>query len=431
MIMNQINFYEYWNITINQLMNKEVKISSHFSHRDSKWCQSNISAILFSFASVFVFICLLLINCSDKEGPFVVKVIDTKWRPVIGACIAGGIDWDSFCEYTDYQGGAILPGHARGRGATIIKDNFFPSFIDELEPATYMLASTPRKLKLIGDITGDAIRFESARILTVTYHGEYRVYSYSDDELKEIASAQLPECIRVFKTYGDTLWLSTHEKGFYAYSLQNPMQPQLIYHLNIPGYTIRPFAVKDTFLAVGAWGDFLRLYSFGYDGHYHQISLIDTIEGLNDMTFVSNFLVVINSNNEMPIIYDLGDPSNPQTVYKNSETIYQNGFLYRNYVVLYHCYWYYYAPDTSATYRLIDVSNPLDPLKLGPFSCDAMVTNIVNDTFAIGSYRGAATSVLHGNITSGFSTVAIASGGLCGSLPPYFILGYRLWKLED
>jgi hypothetical protein len=388
------------------------------------------SAIFWSLAFIFIVMLLFMINCSN-EGDFVVKVIDNKGYPVMGACIAGGIDWDMFSVYTNFEGIAIVPGHARREGATITKNDFLPSFVEELEPGVYLIEPAPQKLTLLGDIIGDAIRFESARIMTVTYHGEYYVYSYDNDDLREIASAQLPNCIRVFKTYGDTLWLSTHDNGFHAYSLQNPLHPQLICHLAIPGYTIRPFAVKDTFLAVGSWDDYTRLYSFGYDGHYQEVSVIDTIEIMNDMTFVSDYLVAINSDDEMPIIYDLTDPLNPQQIYRNSESMYWDGFLYKYYLVLYHCYWYYYDPDTSATYKLIDLSDPVHPQKLGPFPCDAMVTNIVSDAYAIGSYRGAATSVLHGTLLSGFSTVAIGTGEFCGGLPPYFILGYQLWKLED
>lgn len=392
--------------------------------------EASRSYIFFTLVFVVIVMLLLMINCSN-DGDFIVKVIDIRGYPVMDACIAGGIDWDMYSGYTNYEGIAIMPGHARGESSTITKNDFLPCFIEKLASTTYMIEPASQKLTLLGDITGDAIRFESTRILTVTYHGEYYVYSYDNDDLKEIASAQLPNCIRFFKTYGDTLWLSTHENGFYAYSLQNPLQPQLICHLNIPGYTIRPFAVKDTFLAVGAWDDYTRLYSFGYDGHYQEVSVIDTIEIMNDMIFISNYLVAISSDEEMPIIYDLTDPLNPQQIYRNSESMYWDGFLYKYYLVLYHCYWNYYDPDTTATYKLIDLSDPVHPQKMGPFPCDAMVTNIVNDAYAIGSYRGAATSVLYGNILSGFSTVAIGSGGFCGGLPPYFILGYQLWKLED
>ncbi len=379
---------------------------------------------------------LLWLNCSSN-GDFRVTVYSSEGQAIVGARIAGGIDWDYFCVETDFEGNALLPDHARGQWARIYKNNFYPLIIEELTPGLYLIEPTPQRFTSIGEIEGDAIRFDAAQIITITYHGDYHVYTYSDQQVTEIVLAQLPAGVRFFKVFGDTLWLSTHGEGFYVYSLQNPQQPQQICHLDISGYNIRPFAVKDTILAVGIREGPLRIFSFDYSGQYQELASIGDY-WVNDMTFISHYLIVngcVTGNiQSQPIIYDVQDPANPQLIYTGSQPDSWTGILYENFLVLHPYYW---NNNGSTGYKLLDLTNPASPQELGPFPTDVTLAYVIEDNIAIGERyeQMPSVAVLNGAITSGFNTVAILSEmlgeGFGGSLPPYYIVGNQLWKLSD
>lgn len=387
----------------------------------------------------FIFITivsLFSINC-NSDGAFRVTVYSSEMQPIGGARIAGGFDWDAFSVETDFEGVAILPSHARGQRATISKTNFYPYEVESLEPRYYVIESTPQMMKLIGEINGDlvqAVQFDSDRISAVDYHGNYHVYEYNDNGLNQIASVQLPGCIRYFKVFGNTLWLSTHEQGFYVYSLQNLLQPQIICHIDIPGCNIRPFAVKDTILAVAETEGALRLFSFSYDGQFQEIVGLGDF-WVRDVTFISHYLIIVGAETSnrkcFPVVYDLQDPANPQCVYTGSEPEFLFCFMYKNYLVM-QSYSYTSVP---IDYRLLDLSNPANPHEAGSYPSEAYFIDIINDSTAIGMYSPSV-AVLKGGILSGFNIAATVSEGYMldefgGSYPPYYIIAHNLWKLED
>lgn len=395
---------------------------------------------------ILLFIVILLISGCGKEqdeigppeGQFEVKVLSSFWQTVEGATIEGGIDWEHFQVQTDSMGIAILPGFALGQGALIYRNNFFPQHVQSLSPTIYFITHTPKKFRFIGDIAGWAIRFDAGTLITVDYHGGYHIYSYSDQGITEIASAQIPKTIRETQLHGDTLWFSTHDDGIYVYSLENPLNPQQLFHLDIPGY-LGSFALKDEIIVVGnPWDrDSLRVYSYNTSGECQEIASFGNYLVVK-MAFISDYLIVVNYYDNLPAVFDLQDPTNPYLVYNGVEPDFWSGFLFRNYLIL--------IPRSelrgeTTNYKLIDLSDPTNPSTAGFFSADSRLLKIINDTTAIGryySYSGAI-SVLSGGITWGFKTVAIITDdtfvqGLRhefeGCAPPYFIIGECLYKLS-
>jgi hypothetical protein len=377
---------------------------------------------------------------SSSKGQFEVRVLSSSSGfPVAGATISGGIDWTAFEVKTNDEGIALLPGSARGEWARIYKNNFFPYHVESLSPTHYFIKPTPKKFKLIGDISGWSIRFDSGTIITVDYQGGYHLYSYNDQGIIEIASAQIPKCIRETQLHGDRLWFSTHDDGIYVYSLEDPFQPVQLFHLAIPGY-LGSFAMKDSIIVVGnPWdNDSVRVFNYNTNGDFQEIARFGN-HLIEKMAFIGNYLVILNYYDCLPVIYDLKDLANPCLIYKGVEPEYWYGFLFRNYLVL--------IPNLdfineTTTYKLINLSDPAHPSTSGFFSADSKLFEIVDDRIAIGRYYlwTGATSVLIGDINQGFKTIAIITDHPWvqiflheseGCAPPYFIIGERLWKLED
>jgi hypothetical protein len=380
---------------------------------------------------------LLVAGCGKRgtspEEPFEVKVVGTGGQPIVGATIEGGMDWDFFRVKTDEGGIAAVPGQAQGKRAEIYKTNYFPRIVQSLSATQYTLNSTPRKLRRIGDTAGKAIRFDSGTLLSVAYTGDYHIYSYSDQEVDEVASAQLPQSVKEIKLCGDTLWLSTHEDGIYAYSLKNPLDPQQLFHLDISGY-LGPFALKDTIIAVAdPWEPGpLRVFSYTADGQVRKLSSIRNFM-VRQMTFLSSYLVLIGGRESLPTVLDLQDPTSPRLVYNGLEWECETGFLFGDSLILVPRYGQAYG---SVGFRMLDLSDPSNPTRAGVFSADSWLTQIVNDSLAVGSYylRRLSTSVLTGDLSHGFQTQAIVYEAWVdqfgGCDPPYFIMGSGLYKLE-
>jgi hypothetical protein len=380
----------------------------------------------------------LIAGCGKKgtspKELFEVKVVGTEGRPVAGATIEGGMDWDFFHVKTDDRGIATLPGQAEGKRAEIYKTNYFPHIVQSLSATQYTLNSTPRQFRRIGDATGKAIRFDSGALLTIAYTGDYHVYSCGDQEISEIASAQLARNVKETKLRGDTLWFSTHQDGIYAYSLQNPLDPQQLFHLDISGY-LGPFALKDTIIAVGdPWDPGpLRIFSYTTDGQCRELSSVRNYF-VRQMVFSSNYLILVGGSESLPTVFDLQDPANPRLVYNGLEWESETGFLFGQNLILVPRYGHAVG---TVDFRMLNLSDPSHPISAGEFSADSWLTEIVCDSLAVGSYyfRRSSVSVLTGDLSHGFQTAAIVyeayADGFGGCDPPYFIMVSGLYKMED
>ena len=380
----------------------------------------------------------LIAGCGKKgtspKEPFEVKVVGTEGRPVAGATIEGGMDLDFFYVKTDDRGIATVPGRAEGKRVEIYKTNYFPHIVQSLSATQYTLNATPRQLRRIGDAAGKAIRFDSGTLLTIAYAGDYHVYSYSDQEVDEVAFTQLARIVKEMRLYGDTLWFSTHEDGIYVYSLQNPLDPQQLFHLDISGY-LGPFALKDTIIAVAdPWEPGpLRLFSYTADGQVRELCSIRNFM-VRQMAFLSSYLVLIGGSESLPTVLDLQDPTSPRLVYNGLEWECETGFLFGDSLILVPRYGQAHG---TVRFRILDLSDPSNPTGAGGFSADSWLTRIINDSLAVGCYyfRRYSTSVLTGDLLHGFQTQAIVYEAWVdqfgGCDPPYFIMGSGLYKLQD
>ena len=332
----------------------------------------------------------------DNEPPFTVTVLSEEGEPVEGAILEGGFDWDHFRVETDQEGMATVPGCGLGESTSIFKNNYFPTLVSELSPDTFTIIETPMELRELGPIEGDeTVRFTADTLITMTYQGEYHFYLYDDEEINEIASAQLPSTARDIQTCGDTLWFKTHDEGIYVYSLEDPLAPREVCHLKIPG-CLGPFAVRDSIVVVSEPYDIrmVRIY-----------------------------------------VYDLEEPAAPTLVYEGEEPAYESGILFGDRLVL--CpstYWY----DPSPENLLLDLSDPPNPVLAGEFFADSWLSRIVDERTAIGTYcpHSESVSVMDGWFTDSFETMAIIYESIIyGPITfvdgryPFFAIGGRFCRL--
>lgn len=387
--------------------------------------------ILLNLITAFGIAALLFVCCTGEDSPFEVKVVDPDAMPIIGACIAGGIDWDAYSVLTDSMGIAVLPGHARNESAMITKDNFFPLYVQAIFPAQYTLEPTAHQLRLIGSASGTAIIFDETNLVTLDYSGSYHVYTYDDQSIAEVATASLPSTMKRFILRGDTLWYTTHADGIYVYSLSNQSQPQQLFHLAIDGY-LQAFAIRDSILAVGhPFGGPLRIFSYSTDGQFEQLASISEFV-THEMTIRDNYVILAGGESSMPTVFDITDPAQPVLVYNNLETGAQTALILDTILVV--VPWeQWYVPNYTYTYKLIKISSPANPWSAGIFRADALLYDIIDNECAVGGrYYG--TAVLAGNITSGFATMALITAmhypPYGGSRPPYFLIQGGLWILE-
>ncbi len=371
---------------------------------------------------------------NPETGAFTAKVTSASGIALEGAAIEGGVDWESFSVKTDPLGKAVLPAYAGLQGAVIHLDNYFPILVTLKRPYTYALTPAPRRLKPLGGVSGAAVRFETGHLTTVDYNGGYHLYAFDAAGVAEIATAQLAsKAIKQTRMIGDTLWLATHEDGIYACSLADPYNPQMIQHLAIPGNSA-VFALNGSIAAVGNFEDqdSVRVFSFQADGSFQELARFGDYY-VASLEFLGDYLVVANYYNSHPKVYNLSDPANPVLVYNGTEPDYWYGVLSGTQFVL-------NPRARNSDHKRIDLANPASPQIAGIFPADSELLSFLGTTMAVGRYNlvGSAVTVLQGNFYSGYTTIAVVSGesirlsnDFGGCSPPYFVIGNRLWILED
>ncbi len=403
---------------------------------------------------------LVLSGCgSDTCGPgdpcgpgsFEVRVLTSEYEPVAGAWIDVGFDWTRCRVKTDSDGIAVVPNSARGRYAEIHKDNFYPVTVNPLEPGWYYLYPTPARLERIGTVAGRSVRFDPDRLFTLEYAGVYHAYSYDESAVTELASAEIEAgAIVDFEFAGDTLWLSTHDDGVYAYSLEDPLNPILLRHLDIDGY-LGPIAVKDSTIAVGSWdaGQPVRVFSFTPGGEMSLVSTIQAYE-VQQMEYRSHFLVMVSygslwlSRAATLRVVDMTDASSPRIAYSLVEQGARVGLILDHHVLL--------GPSITEetefiSYTTIFMDDPENPAYAGRTVSRVWLESVSDDSYAVGSYcmafgdypwcsqYGMQTGVAVGGIQSTFNAVAVLFDILPDRpgvhRPPFFVIGGALWRLEE
>lgn len=393
-------------------------------------------------------LCLVMVigaGCADDSvcpeqpggGNFTVMVLSSEGRPLEGARIEWGSQSGGCCGVTDSMGGALLPDEALGRQAQIYVDNHFPIEVENLGRSVYILEPTPQKLVRMGHVSGKAIRFDGDMILTLSIGGYYSVYARDDTSLAEVFSTRLSRHnVWDSEFRGDTLWFGTDMRGIYAVSLDDPLDPQVLLHMDIL-YRAHHIAVTDSLVFVGdVPAQRLYVYRYRLDGFWQEIYTSEELQ-IEGLALRSHYLLVMEPSRYS--VFDVADPYDLDLVYQSQEPGYGVSCLPGDQLVLESGS---YDPTGMINYKVIDISDVSDPLCKGYFKADSRLLSVVDEFTAVGLYckhtrvsSSRIVSVMHGSTTDGFETVAIgirydpADLGL--HAPPYFVFGQELWRLED
>jgi hypothetical protein len=414
------------------------------SSRGSFAVESYMNRIL-----VLAIIVIGLSGCSERttcpedecQGGFVITVESPDGAPIAGALIEGGVDWGAFSAVTDSAGKARLPNRARNWVTTITKDNFFPISVDGVTSCVYVLTPTPQELRHIGHVSGRPLRLDSGLLSALEYQCKYYLYAYDDSSVTQLAETRLLGCcVREVRFYGDTLWYTTHEDGIYVYSLAEPAAPQFLFHLAIPGY-LGAFAVRDSIVAVGSpFSDGFGVYRFRSNGDFALLKDVPDFAAA-DIGFSSDYLVIVGREHDLVVVFDIENPADPREVYTTGAApgYFESGFLLGDKVIL-EPYWFSWG---ELVYGVIDLADPGSPREVGSFRADSFIFGMPDRDTAVGDYRlgeyvnvSRMFTVLKGDMGGRFETVATLSeehglGEFGANAPPFFVIGYELWKLES
>jgi len=377
------------------------------------------------------------IDEEEDNQTFEVIVLDTTEVPVEGATIEGGIDWGAFASTTNEKGVAILPKKAFKQFARIYKTNYLPLSISGLLDSTYRITHTIKKLNLIGQVEGKAVRFKQDELITLDYIGNYHVYNYNDNSLNEILNVKLNElaiAIRDIKLLGDTLWFSTHNSGIFCYLIENSTSPKFLLRLSIPGY-LNAFVIKNSIIVIGEPFEPgpLRVFSFTENGTYKELSSINKYY-VKKMKLIGNSVLIMGNNDCLPSVFDISDPSNIKLQYNGLEPDYKDGLFFQNLAILTPQYAY---GNINIDHRVLDFTIPSNPQIKQRISADSWLTDFASPAIALGNYyyHNQTVSILYKGELNRFNTVATVSDGTLrgvgGTFPPYYLIGDRLWKLVD
>jgi hypothetical protein len=381
----------------------------------------------------------------STKSPFLIYVTDSAGVPLEGVTLAGGVDWDAFAYVTDTDGVATILGRDEGRFAYATLDQYLPLSVN-LTAGTFVLTRAAKTLRRIGPVAGTALRFEAARLITLGYNGEYRVYSYDAAHVSETTARQLAPCVRDFRIQGDNLWVATHNDGVYVYSVADPMVPRFLAHLLKDGYN-KSVAVDGSLVAVtGFPGDDnpLRVYSYDAAWNFQLESEIPSFHG-HVCAIRSGHLVATNPDwpyfqstgitVNVPVVYDLFDPTNLVVAHSGAETDYRDGNLFGNrFVLVTHAPWTTQPPPC----KVLNLTDPANPVEIGTFTADCDFSALVSDTMITGIWPLAGRTgmaILEGDLQTQFSTTAVIysqSGPpeFHGYAPPYFVISDGLYILE-
>jgi len=372
-----------------------------------------------------------------ETGPFAVTVMTSQGRPIEGAVIEGGIDWDYFSVETDDEGRATLPASAWNQEAFIHLDNHIPKRVVLNRPYRYELAPTPQRLRLLGSVEGQAVLFAPGRLATLDYQGTYHLYAVNGTGVAETATAEFPAGVRQARLIGETIWLAAYDDGVFAYSLADPEHPLEVLHLAIPGVN-RVFALRGNMVVVGNDKEVssLGVYLFEADGTFVEAARFGDFY-VAAIDFIDGYLIATGYSGAHPRVYALDDPAHPLLVYESTGPEHSSGFL--------HGLQYIQIPPRdlisgNTVYTRLDLTAPALPVEAGTFRADSRLVAMVDETMAVGYYHilGNALSVLKGGPSTGYWTAAVISEDphydlnlFGGCAPPYFVISERLWILED
>jgi hypothetical protein len=144
--------------------------------------------------------------------------------------------------------------------------------------------------------------------------------------------------------------------------------------------------------------------------------------------------VALCFDNNFLTIFDVSNPTDVQLIFVDYFYNPEYSFLWGDTLGLAYNYGW-----GGHRYQLIEFTHPANPEIFAGFLADGRIFEIINDTLAVGRYCTftedyGSLCVFKGNLES-FQAIAILSEegypGHQGSRPPYFIIGGKLWRLEQ
>jgi hypothetical protein len=286
----------------------------------------------------------------------------------------------------------------------------------------------------IGTVAGtEAVVFDTRKIVTLGYSGEYRAYSYGDDGTAALSTHSLAPLYKQFKVTGDSLWYTTHDQGIYCYSISDPLNPIEIGHWDFSRY-LRAFAVRDSVLALAesSGPGPIELYALRQNGEYAKLAGISNYY-VRELYFRGDYLIGLGNEQCLPTVFDISNPSRIQVVYNGLEWGYISGLMLRDKVILRSRY----GSAGRYGYQVIDISDPARPARRNTFSADADIVHYQDYWRGVGTYyfHSGSCAILDGNILTGLNTVAVVSRGgnyaFQGAFGDYYIINNTLWRLSD
>jgi len=360
-----------------------------------------------------------------------VKVFTSAGAPITGARITGWI-YTSFSSWsTDSLGIAHLPNEAKGHTFVISKDNYLPNFSDELQPGQYILHGAPVPLDSIGPVEGRGVFFDSSMLTTIVYQGTYNVYEHSDEGVQEIAVHNFPVATRGFKVRGDTLWEVSHADGIFAYSIENPSNPDLLFQLDVPGYLWALEVIEDIVIL----GDSkdpgpLQFLEYNSEGQVVEVSSVQNIH-CRKLSIIADHLIIRG----VGILYafDIQDLANPQLSWSRTyQDVTDISFVIGSKMI-----WQKQEDSgwrCGTDYLILDLADPTQPPIEQEIYIQAYVDQVVGEHMLIGrlGYPVGSTVILNGDLESGYSIQSVVYRRTHyfneGNFTPYYLFGDILWK---
>ena len=391
------------------------------------------------YAGLILTVSLSLTACDKLTAPdsyFTVKAVDENMRPIAGAIIEAGFDWEYFKGPTDSEGRARVPSIVNGKNASISKNNRFTFITEDFRSGTYVLGSTPKMFEAIGPVEGRVAGFMDDLIITVDYFGVYREYQYSDNTVTLLNTRQLTTYIDEVRIIQETLICRTRYNGLYLYSLTDYSLPTEMQNL-ATDVEIAAFGLKDTLLFVAgrdtSGGFKLNIYSIEADP---ESSLVNQIEFplVFDLYFKDDYLIAAGRYDFHFNVYDISDINAINLIYSDELDGYRDAIFRGNDFVLIP---EYSADNQKYNYALVDISNPINPVyDFNYLTGEGVLQDIVDDDIAVGIYAGASHSLTVFEIDSGHLQVrAIHSESyayeFAGYSPPYYIFADTLYKVVE
>jgi hypothetical protein len=395
------------------------------------------------YSYIILSILTVTISCATSkkeniETGLIIKVTDPAGKPITAAKINVEIwPYEFYDLYsTDSKGRVYIKEEYLGNRAEVYKNNYFSEWVT-IKSGTYVLKNAPQTFIEVGKFEGKPIRMDDKHIMTITYLGKYRLYSYDKENINEEANYDFPGWgYRTFNSViGDTLWYAVIRDGIYIYDLSDPFSIVQIGHIPFEE-RLNNLAKKDSILVYESFkqggGTFLHFCYFKTENNIEELTEVKT-EYTDIFHSISGYLIKRNERGWTTVI-DYRDPGNIDTVF--SDLIFEGsrGNFQGDTLILKESVWM--GNDFHGyIHHLIDFPDPESPELCGDIEDGASIRHIINDSTFICDYESNSRDFLlkRANLSGSLETIAVISEeDNCDFYwPPFFISGRKVWRLLE